>query len=301
MRDPARSRARQVHTLRTFPAPAPRSVGGPRGGAEAMRLLRQRLHDDPGTITSLDLANVAGACHRVALLTARAARDQPQPDQTFYDRAVAAAGHWRRLQVALRDVKPLGPPADHAAVAVTIAGWAARHLRPDNPVPLVADHNTRSWREWTASLQEATAYLPDLARLAGRHLIAQLHAGSIVAEHGVDWSRRYSPPTAEHVNRLVQLLDTVNAHSVDLARHTLAANPGLHPVPHVVERAERLAGRSVWPGDALSELHLRLAGAVRDERARWAAALAERWASTGPDQRRSSPPSSTTRPAAHRP
>jgi hypothetical protein len=109
-RDPIGGRAHHVQTLRTFTAPAPRSVRSPRAGTEAMRLLRQRLHDDCGTITTFDLANVAAACHRVALLTARAARDQPQPDETLYNHAVAAAGHWRRLAMALRDVKPSARP-----------------------------------------------------------------------------------------------------------------------------------------------------------------------------------------------
>jgi hypothetical protein len=186
-------------------------------------------------------------------------------------------------------------------VAVTIAGWATRHLRPDNPIPLVTDQSTRTWREWTTALQEATAYLPDLARLAGRHLATQLQLGNVVTQRGIDAThRQYSPPTAEHVTQVVRLLDTVNAHSVELARHALAANPGLHPVPHVVERADRHAGRSVWPRDAApGDLYPRLAGAVRDERARWDDAFREPRAGAGPGPLRPSP-AATARSAAHR-
>jgi hypothetical protein len=245
------------------------------------------MHDDPGTLTTYDLANIARVGHRVTLLTALAARDQPQPDQALHDRAVAAAGQWRRLEMALRDIRPLGPPAEAAAVTVYITSWANRHLRPDNPTPLVPEHGLRTWPDWTTALQEATAYLPDLARLTGRHLATQLRAGNIVTHDGIDATRRFSPPTAEQVNQLVTLLDTVNSHSIDLARHAFAANPDLHPVPHVVNRAERLADRSVWPHDtAPGELYPPLTGAVHDERARRDNAYREPSSGAGPPRAR---------------
>jgi hypothetical protein len=238
-------RAHPIQTLRPIPMFSRQTITSPGTAAAAVALLRQWMHDDPGTLTTRDLANVAGACHRLALLggqlAAQPARGPQRHKVRHSQHALDTAAAWRHLGMALRELTPLAAPSERAALSVTIASWATQYLRPDTSLPMIASGEpTRSRRRWITTLQEITAYLPDIAHLTGQHLATQLRRGNIVSPRGEDHHRAFSRPTPSQIEHLATILHTTMQRSAHLARLALELRPDTHPAPHIVDHAQHL-------------------------------------------------------------